>query len=313
MMNELNRVTVFSPATSANVAVGFDILGFAVEGLGDEVTLVKTEQPELVIDHIHGSDKLPYEAHKNSATVALQSMLDYLDLRQGFKVSIKKNIPLSSGLGGSAACSVAPLVALNHLLQTPLSNEQLIEFALQGEEAACGAAHGDNVIPCLYGGMTLIHSLSPLRVIPLPILPLFVVLVHPHYVLNTRDSRAALSSSVSLSGVVKQTAHLASFITALYEKNYERLALACQDELIEPARAPLIPGFYGVKNAAYQAGALACSISGSGPTMFAFASSQEQAKHIAQYMALEFSKNQLQTDVIISVISQLGAQVVHSA
>jgi homoserine kinase len=309
MINQLHSVRVFAPATSANVGVGFDIMGFALEHLGDEITLIRTSDQELKITAVSANYRIPWDVQSNTATVALQSMLDYLNLKQGFQVQIKKNIPLSSGLGGSAASSVAALVALNRFLTHPLPQEQLIDFALSGEQAACGARHGDNVIPCLFGGMTLIQSLVPLHIIHLPVLPMYVVLVHPHLQLDTRESRAALSKNISLELVIKQNAHLATFISALYEKDYDRLAMACIDELIEPMRAHLIPGFYEVKAAAYQYGALACSISGSGPTLFAFANTRKKAEVIGRHMSHVFLNKGIQSDLIISAISLKGARV----
>ena len=311
MMNHLDTVTGFAPATSANVAVGFDILGFAIKHLGDEVTLKKTPDHHLNIISITGMEQVPYDVEKNTATVAMQAMLDYLNLKQGFNLIIKKNIPLSSGLGGSAASSVAALVALNGFLKKPLPLEQLVEFALVGEEAACGVRHGDNVIPSLFGGMTLIQSLSPVDIIQLPLIPIYIVLLHPHLHLDTRDSREVLQQKINLSDHVKQSASLASFISALYEKNYHRLQSACVDELIEPMRAHLIPGFYEVKAAAIHSGALACSISGSGPTLFALAKTTQLAQLIAKNMGLVFKKNGIEYDSFITTISLQGAREIN--
>lgn len=310
MMNHFKQVKVFAPATSANFMVGFDILGFAVNDLGDEVTLEKSSDPNIKIVSITGEDKIPYDVQKNTATVALQSMLDYLDLKQGFNLHIKKSIPLSSGLGGSAASSVAALVALNRLLNNPLPLEQLAQFALDGEKAACGTKHGDNVIPCLFGGVTLIHSLNPVDVIQLPIIPLYIVLLHPHLHLDTRQSRGVLKQNISLVSHVKQSSHLGSLISALYEKNYERLKSACVDELIEPLRAHLIPCFYEIKTAACQSGALACSISGSGPTLFALADTIKTAQVIAEQMSLVYKNKGIKSDVMITTISPQGAKVI---
>lgn len=311
MMNHLNAVKVFAPATCANVAVGFDILGFAIKNLSDELTLVKSDKKNVDIVSIESTDKIPYDVKKNTATIAMLAMMDYLNLEQGFDLSIKKNIPVSSGLGGSAACSVAAVVALNHLLKHPLDREQLIEFALVGEHATSGAKHGDNIIPCLYGGMTLIQSLTPTRIISLPLIPLYVVFVHPHQQLDTRQSRAAIEQKINLSSFVNQSINLASFISALYEKNYDRLEQACKDELIEPMRAHLIPGFYDVKATAYRYGALACSISGSGPTIFALVKTKQQSIQIAKKMVLKFNKLGIQCDSFITTISTQGAKIIY--
>ncbi|KTD51032.1 homoserine kinase [Legionella quateirensis] len=310
MINQLNTVTVFAPATCANVIVGFDVLGFAVDGLGDEITLKKSKEPGLEIESITGIEHIPFTVNKNTATVALNAMLEFLKMEQGFKIHIKKGIPLSSGLGGSAASSVAALIALNRFLIKPLPIEQLVEFALLGEHTACGSKHADNVIPCLYGGMTLIESTDPLRSINLPLLPLHAVFIHPHIQLETRDSRAVLHESISLSLFTKQNARMASFISALYEENYERLELSLVDELIEPMRAHLIPFYYDVKSVAYQYGALACSISGSGPTLFAFAKTEQIARKVADGMVWKFKTNGIQCDSVITSIAKTGARVV---
>lgn len=311
MINQLTSVKAFAPATCANVAVGFDILGFAVDQIGDEVTLTKCDEPGISIESIECEEHLPLDVSKNTATVALSAMLDYLYIKQGFKLNIKKGIPLSSGLGGSAASSVAALTAFNRFLIEPLPKEQLVEFALLGERVACGASHGDNVIPCLYGGMTLIQSLNPLHIINLPLIPLHIVLIHPHTQLDTRDSRAVLKQEISLLLFTKQNARMAAFITALYENNYERLEFAMVDDVIEPMRAHLIPYFYDVKSVACQYGALACSISGSGPTLFALAKSSDKAKLIADKMSWKFKINGIQSDAHIVSISELGARVIH--
>ncbi|WP_298622599.1 homoserine kinase [uncultured Legionella sp.] len=311
MMNRLSSVTAFAPATCANVAVGFDVLGFAVDGVGDEVTLTLSDEPGINIESIISSERLPYDVSKNTATVVLSEMLNSLNMKQGFNVQINKGIPLSSGLGGSAASSVAALTALNHFLLKPLHKEQLIEFALHGERVACGSPHGDNVIPCLYGGMTLIHSFNPIQVINLPLLPLHIILIHPHLRLDTRDSRAVLKQNISLSLFTKQNARMAAFISALYEKDYDRLEFSMVDEVVEPTRAHLIPHFYEVKSVAYQYGALACSISGSGPTLFALAATYEKAQLIADKMSWKFKINDIQSDSRIVSFSEFGAKVIH--
>lgn len=311
MMNHLHKVKVFAPATSANVVVGFDILGFAISDLGDEVTLIKSADHYVKITSLSCNDNIPVESERNTATVAMQAMLDYLNLKQGFDVIIQKNIPVSSGLGGSAASSVAAVTALNAFLKKPLSREELVEFALTGEQAACGSRHGDNVIPCLFGGMTLIQSLSPVEVIQLPLIPLYVVLIHPHLQLDTRLSRAVLKQQISLTDFVTYNARLAAFISALYEKNYARIESSCIDEIIEPSRAHLIPGFYDVKSAAYQYGALVCSISGSGPTLFAMAKTKSQAQNIANHMSSEFRKNGIDSDALITTIAPEGCRIIY--
>jgi homoserine kinase len=309
MLNHLDEVTVYAPATSANLAVGFDIIGFAVQHLGDVVTLKKTTDQSLQLAFISNTEENTHELEKNTLSATINSMLAYLNLKQGFSVSITKNIPLNSGMGGSAATCVAALVALNRFLKRPLVLEQLAEFALRAEQENCGSIHGNNIIPCLFGGMTLIQSLSPLVIVQLPIIPLYIVLLHPHLHLDMRDSRRVLQQHISLTDHIKQSAQLASLISSLYENNYQQLQLACADQLIEPMRAHLIPNFYDVKAAAYHSGALACSISGAGPTLFALVQTSDSAVVIAKNMGEIFKKNGIQYDSYITTISSEGARI----
>jgi homoserine kinase len=310
MINELNSVTVFAPATTANLAVGFDILGFPLEGIGDEIILEKNNENQLVIVSIESDDVLPIEPTRNTATVALQAMRRALSLNQGFNVTIKKGIPLGSGLGGSAASAVAAVFALNQFLNKPLTYEALTLFALEGERMATGGIHGDNVVPCLYGGLMLIHSLNPLRVIKLPDIDLVTAFIRPHITINTRDARKALKSEIPLATFINHNANIAAFISAIYQKDYELLSASCNDLIIEPMRCHLIPHFDEVKLAALQQGALACSISGAGPTLFAFSKSESEAVKVASAMADVYRKNNIGCDEIISPIFQEGARFI---
>lgn len=311
MINERRSVTVFAPATSANVAVGFDVLGFAVADLGDELTLIKTSSEQLSIKSISGISGIPYEVERNTAAVAVKAMLACLNIKQGFELHLKKNIPLSSGLGGSAASSVAAVVALNQFLKTPLSLKELVQFALVGEEAASGSMHGDNVVPSLLGGLNLICALDPLEVIQLPIPQLEVALIHPHQQLATRQARSVLPDKIPLSASTSQSARLAAFISALYERDYACMARVCVDELIEPYRAPLIPHFYESKEAAYKSGALVCSISGAGPTLFAFSRSKEQSMKVASAVRAVLARHHINTDIYLTSIATAGARVIN--
>lgn len=195
-MNKINSsilsASAFAPATCANVVVGFDILGFALETIGDQVTLTLREDKQIVIESILSHDPLPQEIQKNTASIVVQKLCKSLNLDIGFSISIQKGIPLCSGMGGSAASAVAALVACNHFLTTPLSSLQLAEFALYGEAAASGEPHPDNIIPCLFGGLTLIYSQEPLQIINLPLPDLYCVLIHPHIHVSTRRARGML-------------------------------------------------------------------------------------------------------------------------
>lgn len=306
----IQKVRAFAPASCANVAVGFDILGFALEAPGDYVTLSRREDRQIVIESIHSPDPLPATIQNNTASLVVQKLCESLNLDCGFSIRIEKGIPLCSGMGGSAASAVAALVACNHFLTKPLSKHELAHFALFGELEASGAAHPDNIVPCLFGGLTLIHSQSPMQVVALPVPDLFCVLIHPHLTIATRDARQALAKTVSLSNYVNQSASLASFVVALYEQDFQLLRQSMNDILIEPQRAHFVPGFYDIQDAARQAGALGMSLSGSGPALFSFARTREEAEVIAAAMRLPLAEQSIASDCWISPISKQAAHVV---
>lgn len=306
----IKMVKAFAPATCANVAVGFDILGFAFEGVGDYVTLTKRKDNEILIESIEAKENLPFALSKNTASLVIQEFCRHLDLNIGFSIRIQKGIPLCSGMGGSAASAVAALVACNQFLASPLSNKELVPFALLGEKEASGEAHADNIVPCLFGGLTLIQSHAPLEIVNLPIPELYCVLLHPHLQVATRDARAALKREVTLQDHVKQSANLAAFIASLYEKDYDLLQKSMKDLVIEPQRAQFIPNFYQIQNAALELGALGMSYSGSGPALFAFARNQKDAEAIGSAMRLILQKHSIDSDYWIAPISKKAAHVV---
>ena len=274
----MKTVRVFAPATVANVAVGFDILGFAINRPGDEI--VATLNPEtsgLMITNITGTgDKtLPYEVEQNTAGVAAQRLLEHLGKTDiGIDLEIHKRMPFGSGLGSSAASAAGAVVAVNELLGAPLSRASLLYFSVLGEQVADGSFHADNVAPSLVGGITLIRSNESLDIHHLPVPEnLHVAVVHPDIEILTRDARAVLSDTLSLTTAIHQMGSLASFITALYTNDLPLLGRSLHDYVIEPQRKQLIKGFDDVKAAAMDRGALGCSISGAGPSVFALCDS----------------------------------------
>jgi homoserine kinase len=312
------RATAFAPATVANVAVGFDILGFAVEHVGDRVTVSKTEAPSVVVGEITNADgtpadpDIPSDPARNTATVGLIALREDLKLTHGFEVSIRKGIALGSGMGGSAASAVAGLVAANALLERPLDAESLLPYALLGEQAASAAIHPDNVAPCLLGGLVLVTSLGPLRYVRLPVPEkILTVLAHPHTRIDTRAARRRLRAEVPLADHIRQSASLAGFVAGCYTNDYELIGDCLRDHVVEPQRAPLIRGFAEVKAAAIEAGALGASISGSGPTVFAWVTSHDAAERVRRAMVRAFKKNGASgTDSWVSPVSTRGARVV---
>ena len=314
----MRSAAAFAPATVSNVAVGFDALGFAVEAAGDEVTLTLTEEPSVrVVEVVDTTGTLapgaiPLDPAQNTATVGLLRLLEDVRPGFGFDVRVRKGIALGSGMGGSAASAVAALVAANSLLESPLPPESLLAYALAAERVACGFSHPDNVAPSLFGGLTLVVSTDPLRCVRLPVpRGLLAVLVHPHVRVDTRDSRAVLRPHVPLADHVRQSARLAGLVAACYADDVELLRACLDDVVIEPQRAALIPGFARVKAAALGAGALGASISGSGPSVFALADSEEAAERARALMVEAFkSSGVVEVDSWVSSVSDEGARVI---
>jgi homoserine kinase len=307
----LNDVTAFAPATVANVGIGFDILGHTVEAIGDRVRLKRIPEPTVRIASITGvAGELPVIPEQNTAGRAVQALLQALKLDFGVEMHIDKGIPLGSGLGGSAASAVAAVVAANALLQAPVPPLQLLKFAMQGEIVASGSAHIDNIAPCLFGGLTLTVGIDNPRVKQIPV-PASVrcVLVHPHMYLGTREARAILKTDVTRSDYVWQSANLAGFISGCYSNDLDMIRDSFNDVIIEPQRHTMIPGFKDVQRGAMSAGALGCSISGAGPTVFAWAEVQ-YAEAVRGAMVAAFALHQLQADSWISSIENYGARVV---
>jgi homoserine kinase len=307
----LTDVTAFAPATVANVGIGFDILGHAVDEVGDRVRVRRIEENEVRIRSIGGiAGDLPIDPTHNTAGRAVQAMHAALAPGFGFELDIEKGIPLGSGMGGSAASAVAAVVAANALLHAPAPQIQLLKFAMEGEIVASGAAHIDNIAPCLYGGLTLTVGIDNPRVKQIPVPPgLRCVLVHPHMYLGTREARAILNINVSRSDFVWQSANLAGFISGCYSNDLEMIRESFNDVIIEPQRHSLIPGFKDVQRAAMSAGALGCSISGAGPAVFAWSAFQH-AEAVRGAMVAAFAAVQLPSDSWVSLMQNYGARVV---
>jgi len=304
------RATAFAPASVGNVAIGFDILGFSVEALGDRVSVARRAEPGVAIRAVRGiAGELPHEPRDNTAGRALLAMQEAVQPGFGFVVEIDKGIPLGSGLGGSAASAVGAVVAANALLPTPCSKLELLKFAMAGEAVASGSRHVDNIAPSLYGGLVLTVGIDEPRVKQIPV-PAGVraVLVHPHMFLATAKARAILSRNVDLSDFVWQTANLAGFISGCYTDDLDMIRASFEDVVIEPQRQALIPGFQEVRRAAMQAGALGCSISGAGPSMFAW-TLEASAPAVLTAMQREFEARGLAADGWIVELRGVGAQV----
>jgi len=307
-----NEVTVFAPASMGNVAVGYDVLGSALDSPGDRVTVRRLDEPVVRIGTITGRvTDLPTEPTENTATVALASLRDAAGVEYGFEVSIEKGIPLSSGLGGSAASAVGAVVAGAELCPGAWSNDKLLPHALAGEAVASGDLHPDNVAPCLYGGLVLTREMDPPDVVPIPVPPsIRCVLVHPDRTIPTQEARACLPDTIPLSDSVRQTAHLGAFVAGCYRDDLGLIGRALRDFIVEPHRAALVPGFSDVQTAAMEKGALGCSLSGAGPTLFVWCDGPSDAERIRNAMVNAFDQHNVPTDAWISTVPTEGARVV---
>ena len=303
-------IKVFAPATVANVACGYDILGFAIDQPGDEVIGYLSDKPGLRITKITGDEgKLPYEVEKNTASFAAMRVLEHLGKTGiGIEMEIHKKMPFSSGLGSSSASAVAGAMIVNELLENPLSKKDLLHFAVLGEQVADGAYHADNVAPSLLGGLILIRDNPSLDVHSIPFPDgLYASVVHPQIKIRTADARAILSDKVTLNQTIEQTGNVAGLIVGMYNSDLDLIGRSLNDVIIEPQRAQLIPHFHKVKEAALNQGALGCSISGAGPSVFALSINQSIAEKVGQAMHKAFFDNGIENELFVSTINREGA------
>lgn len=307
--------TAFAPAGVGNVAVGFDLLGHALEAVGDRVTVERLDSPTVEIVDILGCETpLPREPERNTATAGLLTLIEELELDFGFAVTIEKAIPLGSGMGGSAASAAGALVAANALLDEPLTLDELLRYALVGEAVASGSPHADNLAPCLFGGLTLVRGLEVPDVLQIPVPEeIRCVLVHPHLRVDTRDARAVLPQSISLGLHVEQSGNLAGLIHGCFTNDLELIRRSFHDVVVEPHRERLIPGFRAARDAAMAAGALGCSISGAGPSVFAWCAGEPSAAEVRAALTGAFAEAEVTTDAWVSPVNAPGAYVVERA
>ena len=309
--------TAFAPATVSNVAGGFDVLGFAVAEVGDHVEAVVTRRPGVSIRTIEGTDgSIPLEPRLNTGGLAAATLLAGAGESRGLELAIRKGIPPGSGLGSSAASAVAAVVAGNAALGLELPPERLLAFALEGERIASGGVlHGDNVAPCLFGGFVAVRSLDPLDIVSIPVPDgLSCALVRPHIEIKTSESRALLGSAIPLSTAVVQWANVAGLVAGLFRADWELIARSLEDVVAEPVRGHQVPAFREMKQAALDAGALGCSLSGSGPAVFALCRGIATAERAAAAMQLALTTHAgIAGDRYVSPVGGAGARLVETA
>lgn len=307
-----DRVRVFAPATASNLGPGFDVLGLALERPGDLVDAERRDRPGIEIVEVTGADSLSTDPGENVVGIAARAALERLDRAAGVRLRLHKQMPLGSGLGSSAASSVAGAVAVNALFGDVLTPDDLVACALRGEAAASGTAHADNVAPCVLGGIVLIRASNPLDLIRLPVpRALRIVLVHPHAEVLTAEARRLVAEKrFTIGQAVANLGNVAALVAALHQGDLAMLGRSISDALVEPIRAPLVPAFAEVKAAALDAGALGCSISGSGPSVLAFADSDAAADSVAAAMEDAFATAGVSSDRYVGPVNMAGARVI---
>ncbi len=309
----LKEIGVFAPATVSNIGCGFDIMGFALEEPGDNVIIRRVNGYETVISKITGDDgRLPYDTLLNTASIPVLAMKKDFGVDIGLEIEIHKKMPFGSGLGSSAASSVAATYAFNELAGLSLSKKEMLGYALKGEMIASGTIHADNIAPCLYGGFTLIRGYNPIDVVDIDYPnELYCAIIHPDIEISTRMAREILPKEIQLSTAIKQWGNCSGLVAGLLKNDFELIGRSMEDFVAEPLRSKLIPHYDLIKRLALSNGAVGCSISGSGPSIFAITKGQMNAVNIIKSIKDSFSNKAIKFDYYISKINKKGPKVLY--
>lgn len=305
----MNEIKIFCPATIANLSCGFDVLGVCLDHVGDEMIIRKTKNKGVKIKQIIGAD-LPLDPNKNVAGVAAQALINVLQPEFGFEIIMYKNIKAGSGIGSSAASAAGAVYGINALCGSPLTNKELIYYAMQGEALASGAAHADNVAPALLGGFAFIKSYDPLNIVHITSPnELYATIIHPQIELKTKDARSVLKHTVTLKQAIVQCGNLGGLLCGLYTDDYDLIGSSIHDEFVESKRALLIPNYAQLKQAALDSGALGAGISGAGPSVFALSRGENTAIEVAKAMIKVVEFADYQSEIHVCPINPNGIKV----
>jgi len=307
----MNEIKLFSPATVANVSCGFDVLGFCLDSIGDEMVIRKTVEKGIRITKIEGYE-LPFEIEKNVAGVSALAMYDAAKPDCGFEIEIYKHIKPGSGVGSSSASAVGSVYGMNVLLGNPYSKTELTAFAMKGEAVASQSEHADNIAPALFGGFTLVKSLEPLEVLQIPTpSDLFAVVIHPQIEIKTADARKILPEHISLKNAITQWSNVGSLIHGLHTNDYDLISRSLKDVVVEPFRSQLIQGFESIKKAALENGALGTGISGSGPSVFSLCKSKATAEKVEKAIRQTYQNQHIPFEIYVSKINLDGIKLLN--
>lgn len=306
----MKKIRVFAPATIANMGCGFDVMGMALEEVGDVLEVAVADGYGLQIENHSGVD-LPAAAEKNVVTPAVLSFLDAYGEKKEVYVRIDKKILPGSGIGSSAASSAAVVFALNELLGQPFSRKELVTFAMEGEKLISGSPHADNVAPALLGGIILVRGYTPLDLISLPVPDAFYcTVVHPHIMVSTKIAREVLKKEIPLAVAVEQWGNVGGLVAGLMMGDMALVGRSMKDVVAEPCRKHFIPLYDELKIAVAGTGALAMNISGAGPAVFALSDVREKAAEIGQVMQKHFDSLGICADVYVSKVGRQGTKVI---
>jgi homoserine kinase len=304
----MKKVKVHSPGTVANLVCGFDILGMALSEPYDVMEVTLLDEPNVIIHNKDNFD-LPTEPEKNVAGVVLLSVMERMNNKVGFEITIEKHIKPGSGIGSSAASAAGAAVAANHLLGNIFSADDVVQFAMNGEKLASGVKHADNIAPCIFGGISLVRSIHPLDIVSIAVPDLFVTVVHPQIEVRTADARQILRQQVLLKDAIKQWGNIAGLIAGFMKNDLDLIGRSLEDVIIEPVRSILIPGFDDVKTKCKDAGALGGGISGSGPSIFMLSKEEKTAKSVEAVMKDVYNRIGVEYNTYVTTINKKGVEI----
>ncbi len=305
----MDQIKLFVPGTVANVACGFDVLGFCLDQIGDGMTIRKVKEHGVRITKISGCE-LPYEVNENVAGVSAMAMYEALKPDCGFEIEIHKGIKPGSGIGSSAASAAGSVFGMNELLGRPFDKTELTKYAMRGEAIASKSEHADNLAPAIFGGFTLVRNLRPLDILSIPVPDdLFATIIYPQILIKTAEARALLPEKVPLKKAIQQWANVGSLVHALHTADFELIRRSLTDVVVEPYREQLIPRYDEIKKRAVDAGALGCSISGSGPSMFALSKGRETAERINNAFKSVYDGTDIKSQHLVSSINKEGIKI----
>ena len=306
----MKEVKIFSPGTVANVGCGFDVLGFCLDAIGDEMIIRKTPNKGVYITKIEGGYDLPLDVNENVAGVSALALYQDAQPDFGFEIEIFKNIKPGSGIGSSAASAAGSVFGLNYLLGNPYTNEELTTFAMKGEAIASKSEHADNIAPALFGGFTLVKSNQPLEVLQIPTpKELYAVIAHQQIEIKTSEARSILPKEILLSDAIVQWSILGSFIHAFHTNDYSIIGSSLKDGVVEPHRSKLIPNFKALKNSALDAKSLGTSISGAGPSVFSLCKGESVALQVKNAQKQLLKSTQIPFEIYVSKINTQGIRI----